>query len=58
MRAVLAWADGSLRAARTACIIDPDNLPSLRVAAHCGYRERVRTTYKGSPTVLLERMPA
>jgi hypothetical protein len=31
------------------------NAPSLRVAAKCGYRELARTTYKGEPTVVLER---
>jgi RimJ/RimL family protein N-acetyltransferase len=53
--AALAWIDGVLRAPRTVCIIDPDNAASLRVAARAGYREQVRTTYKGEPTVLLER---
>jgi RimJ/RimL family protein N-acetyltransferase len=54
--AVLAWADGVLRAPRTVCIIDPDNAASLRVAARAGFREVTRTTYKGGPTVLFERL--
>ena len=43
--------------ARTVCLIHPDNTPSLRVAEKAGYRERVRTTYKDAPTILLERQP-
>ena len=53
--AALAWIDDVHRAPRTVCIIDPDNAASLRVAARAGYRERERTTYKGGPTILLER---
>ena len=37
------------------CLIDPDNVPSLRVAAKCGFVEVRRTTYHSSPTVVLER---
>jgi RimJ/RimL family protein N-acetyltransferase len=55
VRAVLAWGETHLRATRTVCLIAPDNAPSLRVAAKCGYKEFGRTTYKGEPTVLLER---
>jgi RimJ/RimL family protein N-acetyltransferase len=55
--AVLAWGDTHFGAARTVCLIDPDNQPSLRVAAKCGYREYARTTYKGDPTILFERRP-
>jgi RimJ/RimL family protein N-acetyltransferase len=40
------------------CIIDPQNMPSLRVAERCGFREWARTTYKGDPTIILERVPA
>jgi RimJ/RimL family protein N-acetyltransferase len=55
-RAVVAWGEGRFGAgARTVCIIDPANVPSLRVADKCGYREVRRTTYKGDPTVVLER---
>jgi RimJ/RimL family protein N-acetyltransferase len=53
--AALAWIDSVLKAPRTVCIIDPDNAASLRVAARAGYREQVRTTYTGEPTILLER---
>jgi RimJ/RimL family protein N-acetyltransferase len=55
VRAAVAWADANLPAGRTVCLISPDNLPSLRVADKCGYREFARTIYKGEPTVLFER---
>lgn len=50
LRAALEWAGW-----RTACIIHPENLASIRVAEKCGYREVLRTTYKGQPTVLFRR---
>jgi len=53
--AALAWADQRFTPARTVCLIDPENAPSLRVAAKAGFRETARTTYKGSPTIAFER---
>ncbi len=55
MRAILAWNDAHLNAARTVCLIDPENAASLRLAERLGYREFARTEYKGRETVLLER---
>ena len=55
VKAVLGWADLTLAAPRTACLISPENEASVRVATKCGYVERLRTTYKSSPTILLER---
>ncbi len=54
---VLAWGDQEFGRARTVCIIDPQNTGSLNVAAKCGYREVLRTTYHDNATVLLERQP-
>ncbi|MDQ3124744.1 MAG: GNAT family N-acetyltransferase, partial [Pseudomonadota bacterium] len=54
--AALAWCDDTLNAARTVCMISPDNAPSHALAARAGYAPYVETTYKGSPTVLLERL--
>jgi len=54
-RAALAWGDANVDAPRTVCIIDPANLPSIRVAEKAGFREIARTTYKNDPTVLFER---
>ncbi|MCE9594555.1 MAG: GNAT family N-acetyltransferase [Planctomycetes bacterium] len=58
VRAVLAWGDARFGDARTVCLVDPGNEPSLRVAAKCGYAEFGRTTYKGDPVVLFERRGA
>ena len=51
--AVLDWADQSMP--RTVCLIDPDNAPSLRLAARLGYTEYAQTTYKDHPITLLAR---
>jgi len=55
VRAVIAWGDEHLPSPRTACIIAPENLASIRVATKCGYRESERTTYKGNPTLVFSR---
>ena len=55
VRAALAWADAYWPEGETACIVAPENLPSLRVAHKCGYREQLRTIYKGKPTIVLRR---
>ena len=54
--AIFAWADGVLGANRTVCLIDPDNTPSLALAAWLGFRPFVETGYKGRASVLLERV--
>ena len=53
--AATVWSDGRFGAARTVCMIDPDNTASIRVAQKCGYREYARATYKGHPTILFQR---
>jgi len=55
VRAVTAWGDQHLRAARTACIIAPENAASVRVAQKCGYRQHKRASYHGQPTLLFLR---
>jgi len=55
VRAVLGWADRTRPGGETVCMIDPANLPSLRVAARLGYREIGRGTYRGDSVVLLAR---
>lgn len=47
LRGALRWAQRE-----TACIIDPQNAQSIRVAEKCGYREALRTQYKGSPVTV------
>jgi|SRR5581483_9086358 len=53
--AVTAWGDSHFARKRTACIIAPDNLASIRVAVKSGYQEWMRTTYHGNPTVMYVR---
>ncbi len=59
LKAGLVWADAHFGpGSRTVCMIDPDNVPSQRLAARAGYREWSRTEYKGSPVILYERYAA
>lgn len=56
--AAIAWSEthfGPVRSKRMVCLIDPENLPSLRVAEKCGFREFQRTTYHDKPTIVLIR---
>jgi RimJ/RimL family protein N-acetyltransferase len=55
VRAAVAWGEERFGAAKTACMIHPENLASVRVAEKCGYQEYQRTTYKGQPTILFAR---
>ena len=55
IRAVTSWGDQHFGAVRTACIIHPDNIASIRVAEKCGYREYRRTLYKEHEVILLAR---
>jgi RimJ/RimL family protein N-acetyltransferase len=52
--AILDWAQRHGIAATT-CIIDPDNAPSLRLAARVGYAVTCETLYKDRPILVLER---
>lgn len=54
-RAAMAWGESRFGGAETVCIIHPENAPSLRVAGKLGYRERLRTSYKGQPAILFAR---
>ncbi len=55
LAAVLAWGDVNLQAAKFQCIIAPQNIPSLRLAARFGFAEIRRTEYKDGEVVVLER---
>ena len=55
VRAVVAWGDANFKSPRTACIIAPENVASIRVAEKCGYRELQRATYKGHPVLMFVR---
>lgn len=54
-QAALDWCDHGLKAPRTVCIITPDNLPSLNLAARLGYTPYGEATFKGREIGLLER---
>ena len=56
VRAVVGWGDDHFDRARTVCLIHPENLPSLKVAKKCGYKEFQHTAYKGQPTIIFERL--
>lgn len=55
VQAALTWGHQHFTAARTVCIIDPENAPSLRVAAKCGYVPVQQTVYKGKSVLVLAR---
>jgi RimJ/RimL family protein N-acetyltransferase len=59
VRAVVAWGDAQfpslVGAMRTACIIQLENIASIRVAEKCGYREFARTNYKAHPVLMFVR---
>jgi RimJ/RimL family protein N-acetyltransferase len=54
--AVLAWGDAAFgQSSRTVCMINPENLASVRLATRFGYQPYAQAEYKGAPTVLFER---
>ena len=56
VRTVITWGEAHFTSkTRTACLINPDNAASLRIAETFGYRESARTIYKDHPIVLLVR---
>jgi RimJ/RimL family protein N-acetyltransferase len=57
VRAIVRWGELHFGQTQTTCIINPENLPSIRVAEKCGYREFERTMYKGSPSIVFVREP-
>lgn len=55
-QAALAWADEHLGVPKTVCLIDPEHAASIRVAEKFGYKEYARSTFKGTPTIMFERL--
>ncbi len=53
--AVLAWGDTHFGLVRTACIIHPENAPSIRVAEKSGFRAVAQSTYKQHPITVYYR---
>jgi RimJ/RimL family protein N-acetyltransferase len=58
VRAALAWGDAAFGPARTFCMIDAENLASIRVAQKSGYREFKRDAFNERPTIFFERQIA
>jgi RimJ/RimL family protein N-acetyltransferase len=56
-QAAVAWGDRYFGSAQTACLIDPENTASIRVAGKCGYAEWRRATYRNRPTIVFIRTP-
>jgi RimJ/RimL family protein N-acetyltransferase len=57
MRAIVAWGDTHFGPVPTACIIDPQNLASIRVAEKNGYRQAQPASYMGESVLLFRREP-
>ncbi len=55
LAAVLAWGDAHLGQTKFQCIIAPENVPSLRLAARFGFAELRRAAYKDGEIVVFER---
>lgn len=55
MQAIVAWADQAHPGRRMTCIIEPANVPSVRIASRLGFTEFARSTYHGTPLTLYER---
>ena len=53
--AAVAWGDAHFGSRRMCCIAAPENTASLRLAAKFGFREVLRTTYLGDPTIMFIR---
>ncbi|WP_394821746.1 GNAT family N-acetyltransferase [Pendulispora albinea] len=58
VRAIHTWYDAELGPTRTACIVRPANVASIRVAEKCGYRELQRVSFYGAPMIIFERSGA
>jgi RimJ/RimL family protein N-acetyltransferase len=56
VRAALAWADTRFDS-RTVCLIDAENLTSIRVAQKCGYTEFKQTLFNARSTKFFQRLP-
>ncbi len=57
VRAIVAWGDAHFGLVPTACIIDPQNLASIRVAEKNGYKQAQLASYMGESVMLFRREP-
>lgn len=56
VRAVLAWGEETLGMKRSLCILDPENIASVKVADKCGFTFFTETDFMGSDVVIMERL--
>jgi RimJ/RimL family protein N-acetyltransferase len=56
MTAATRWLDRYHPAGRAVCMINPDNAPSLRLAARLGFASMGGDRYRGRPVLLWERL--
>lgn len=54
--AALAWFDRHYPSPRIVCMIEPDNIASLKLAGRFGFREFQRGFHKKKPNIFLERL--
>jgi RimJ/RimL family protein N-acetyltransferase len=52
--AALGWAREHFGSGNFACIINPENLASIKVARKCGFEEKQLVTYKGRPVIIFK----
>ena len=55
IQAAVAWGDARFGSTRTVCLIDAENLASIRVAQKCGYEVFEQTDFHERRTLFLER---
>lgn len=53
--AALSWSDAHLAEPRTVCLIDPENVASVRVAEKAGFKPSGRAVYKERETLVFQR---
>jgi RimJ/RimL family protein N-acetyltransferase len=58
VRGALEWGEARFGWPSVLCMIDPENAPSLRVAAKAGFSETARATYKDKPVTVFRRAAA
>ena len=55
VQAIHVWGAKNFQTPNSACLIAPENEPSLRLAEKIGYRETARSSYKGTPVIIFYR---
>ena len=55
VRAIVKWSDERFVHGRTVCLIDPENVASIRVAEKSGYNEFKRAQYNDRPVLFFQR---